>query len=84
MKSGPTEALERFKVLEEGVGRILDVLQKTRKEHDATENTLAEARRQIKLLEKDLDGLREERSVVRSRVKSLIESIAKLSEKQVV
>ncbi len=84
MKSGPTEALERFKALEDRVGRILDALQKTRKEQGATEIELAEARRQIKLLEKDLDGLRKERSVVRSRVKNLIESIAKISEKQVV
>ena len=84
MKSGPTEALERFKALEDRVGLILDALQKTRLEKGAAERELAESRRQIKMLEEDVDGLRKERGVVRGRVKSLIESIAKLREKQIV
>ena len=84
MSAGPTEALERFKVLEDRVGRVLETLQNTRKEKGTAEKELAEARRQIKLLKKDLDGLRKERSLVRSRVKNLIESITILSEKQIV
>ena len=84
MKSDPTEALERFKALEGRVGQILDALQKTRSEKGAVEKELAEARRRITLFEKDLDGLRQERGVVRGRVKHLIESIAKLREKQIV
>ena len=84
MKSGPKEALERFKVLEDRIGRMLEALQNTRTQRGAAEKDLAEARRQIKLLEKDLEGLRKERSLVRGRVKNLIESIAILSEKQIV
>ena len=84
MKSGPKEALERFKVFEDRVGRTLEALQKTRKEKGLAEKHLAEARRQIKLLEKNLDGLRKERRLVHGRVKNLIESIAILSEKQIV
>ena len=84
MNSASTEALERFKALEERVGRILEALQQTRREKGAAENELADARRQIELLERDLDGLRKERGVVRDRVKNLIENIAKLSEKQIV
>ena len=84
MSSASKEALERFKALEERVGRILEALQQTRREKGAAENELADARRQIELLENDLDGLRKERGVVRDRVKNLIESIAKLSEKQIV
>ena len=84
MSFASKEALERFKALEERVGRILEALGQTRREKGAAENELADARRQIELLEKDLDGLRKERGVVRDRVKNLIESIAKLSEKQIV
>jgi chromosome segregation ATPase len=84
MSSASTQALERFKALEERVGRILEALGQTRREKGVAENELADARRQIELLEKDLDGLRKERGVVRDRVKNLIESIAKLSEKQIV
>jgi chromosome segregation ATPase len=84
MSAASKEALEKFKTLEERVGRILEALQQTRRKKGAAENELANARRQIELLEKDLDGLRKERGVVRDRVKNLIESIAKLSEKQIV
>ncbi len=81
MKSGPAEALERFRALEDGVGRMLEALQHTKMEKGAAEKQLAEARRHIERLEKDLDGLRKERSIVRGRVQSLIESIATFSEK---
>ncbi len=84
MKSGAKDALEKFKALEDHISWVLDLLRKTRGERESAENELREARSQIKLLEKEISGLQKERTQVRGRVESLIESISDLNEKQIV
>ena len=84
MKSGATDALEKFKALEDHISQVLDLLRKTRGERESAESALREARSRIKLLEKEISGLQKERTQVRGRVESLIESISDLNEKQIV
>ena len=84
MKAGAADVLEEFKNLEERIAQVLEVLKETREVKNAAEKELTGARRQIELLQKEIEALRTERGVVRGRVESLIESISELSEKQVV
>lgn len=84
MKAGAADVLEEFKNLEERIAQVLEVLKETREGKNAAEKELTGARRQIELLQKEIEALRTERGVVRGRVESLIESISELSEKQVV
>ena len=84
MKSGATDALEKFKALEDHISQVLDLLRKTRGERGSAESALREARSRIKLLEKEISGLQKERTQVRGRVENLIESISDLNEKQIV
>ncbi len=84
MKSGATDALEKFKALEDHISQVLDLLRKTRGERESAESALREARSRIKLLEQEISGLQKERTQVRGRVESLIESISDLNEKQIV
>lgn len=84
MVSGPRDALERFRSLEEQIARVLEALQKARQENENTRKELASARRELKTLHKEIEGLRKQRILVRGRVERLMESISELSEKQVV
>lgn len=84
MASGPLDALEKFKTLEERIARTLETLRKTRGEKKQIEYELGEARQQMKVMRKEIDGLRRERTLVRGRVASLIETIAEVSEKHIV
>ncbi len=78
------DALDKFKSLEERIASAIDVINTTRSEKETLVRDLAAARREVRELQDQLDGLREQRKAVRGRVESLIDSIAELTEKRLV
>jgi len=78
MKSTGTDALSRFKTLEERIERLLNALLTSRKEKTVAERDLAQARGQIRKLQNDIESMSEERTAVRNRVKGLISIIAEM------
>jgi chromosome segregation ATPase len=78
MKSTGTDALSRFKTLEERIERLLNALLTSRKEKTVAERDLAQARGQIRKLQNDIESMSEERTAVRNRVKGLISNIAEM------
>jgi chromosome segregation ATPase len=78
------DALDEFKSLEERIARAIDVINTTRSEKETLARDLAAARREVRELQDQLDGLREQRKAVRGRVESLIASISELTEKRLV
>ena len=78
MKSTATEALSRFKALEERIARMLEALSTARTDKAAAERQLSEARGQIRRLQNEMDDMQGERQMIRKRVQRLISSIAEL------
>jgi chromosome segregation ATPase len=75
-----TDALSRFKELEERIRRVLDALAAARKEGSAAQRDLTDARGQIRSLQTEMERMREERLKVRNRVERLISSIEALEQ----
>ena len=66
-------AVDKFQELEVRIVRAVDLVKSTREE-------LAGARSQISKLERELEELRRERDVVRTRVETLLETLSELTE----
>jgi len=82
MKSTATDALSRFKALEERIWRMLEALTTARDAKAALERNLAEARGQIRKLQNEMEGFQNERQKIRKRVQRLISSISELDSKK--
>ena len=68
---------DSFTELETKIVRTIELVKSTRQE-------LADARNQIKALERELEQLRKERDLVKNKVESLIETLSELTEEPVV
>jgi chromosome segregation ATPase len=79
-----TSAADRFAELETRILRTIELVKTTRQEKDRAEMELSAARSTIARLEKELEGLRHERDVVKNKVESLLESLAEITEETVV
>ncbi|PYS01228.1 MAG: hypothetical protein DMG15_24695 [Acidobacteria bacterium] len=75
---------DKFDELETRISRTVELVKTTRQEQAQTEKELASARRQIAALERELEQLRRERDVVKNKVESLLEMLAKLTEETLV
>ena len=82
MKSTATDALSRFRALEERIGRMLEALTTARDAKTVLERDLAEARGQIRGLQNEVEGMQNERQKIRKRVQRLISSIAEPDSKK--
>jgi chromosome segregation ATPase len=82
MNSTATDALSRFKALEERIARMLEALSTARNDKSVAERELAEARGQIRRLQNEMESMRGERQKIRKRVQRLISSIAELDSKK--
>ena len=78
------DAFNKFKSLEESLERIINLIRTTRSEKEILEKDLAIAHREVLKLQKELKSLHEERQSVRSKVESLVNNIAELTEKRLV
>jgi septal ring factor EnvC (AmiA/AmiB activator) len=75
---------DKFEELEERITRTIELVKTTRQEKAQTEKDLTAARKQIALLERELDQLRHERELVRNKVESLLEMLSELTEETLV
>ena len=96
MKSNGTDALSRFKALEDRIARVLEALAESRSERKALAGELTEARNEKQALEHEVDEARaeirrlrlemermgEDRLKVRNRVQRLISSIGDVTPKK--
>ena len=73
-------ATDKFAELESRIARTIDLVKTTRKERDAAERELGFARKQVAQLEEEVEELRQERDVIKSRVESLLDNLIELTE----
>ena len=75
---------DKFEELENRITRTIDLVKTTRQEKAQAEKDLSAARKQIGMLERELDQLRHEREVVKNKVESLLEMLSELTEETLV
>lgn len=82
MKSTGTDALSRFKTLEERIARLLDALIAARNEKATLERELAEIRSQTNSLQDEMESMRNERLKISKRIQRVILNIKELDSKK--
>jgi chromosome segregation ATPase len=82
MKATGTDALSRFRELEGRIASVLDALATARSAKTTAEKGLADSRDEVRRLQTELEGMRDERLKIRSRVERLVSSIAELDQKK--
>jgi chromosome segregation ATPase len=75
---------DKFDDLEERILRAVEVIKSTRTEKEAAERQITLGQAQIAELQKELDQLRHERDLIRTKVESLLEVLSQLTEDTVV
>ena len=75
---------DRFEELEERIIQTIELVKSTRQAKANAENELLAARSEIKNLERELEQLRHERDLVKTKVESLLETLSELTEGTVV
>lgn len=75
---------DKFEELEDRITRTIELVKTTRQEKTQAEKDLAAARKQIALLERELDQLRHERELVKAKVESLLEMLSEVTEEALV
>ena len=75
---------DKFEELENRITRTNELVKTTRQEKAQAEKDLSAARKQIGMLERELDQLRHEREVVKKKVESLLEMLSELTEESLV
>jgi chromosome segregation ATPase len=75
---------DKFDELENRIARTIDLVKTTRQEKAQAEKDLAAARKQIGILEREVDQLRHERELVKNKVESLLEMLSELTEETLV
>ena len=76
--------MDKFEELESRITRTVELVKTTRQGREQAEKELAVARKQIVVLERELEQLRRERDLVKNKVESLIEMLSELSEETLV
>ena len=67
---------DKFEELENRIARTIELVKTTRQEKAQAEKDLGAARKQIGILERELDQLRHERELVKNKVESLLEMLS--------
>ena len=75
---------DRFEELEERIIQTIELVKSTRQAKANAEKELLAARSEIKNLERELEQLRHERDLVKTKVESLLETLSELTEGTVV
>ena len=75
---------DKFEELENRIARTIELVKTTRQEKAQAEKDLAAARKQIGILERELDQLRHDRELVKNKVESLLEMLSELTEETLV
>ena len=79
-----TTTFDKFDELEGRINRTVDLVKTTRQEKAAAERDLAAARSQIKMLERELEQLKQERDLIKNKVESMLDTLSELTEETVV
>ena len=79
-----TTTFDKFDELEGRINRTVDLVKTTRQEKPAAERDLAVARSQIKMLERELEQLKQERDLIKNKVESMLDTLSELTEETVV
>ncbi len=70
--------LEQLSLLEQRVERLIQQYGRLKEEKTLLERSLAERDERVRALEREVDGLRQERDIIRERLARLIETIERL------
>ncbi len=70
--------LEQLGLLEQRVERLIQQYGRLKEEKTLLERSLAERDERVRALEREVDGLRQERDIIRERLARLIETIERL------
>ncbi len=70
--------LEQLGLLEQRLDRLVELFVRLKEERDVLERSLAEKAGRLRDLEREVEGLRQERDVVRDRLGRLIGTIERL------
>ena len=73
-------AADKFAELEDRIIRTIDLVKTTRKQKDAAERELTFAQKQISRLEEEIEGLKQERDLVKNRIENLLENLNEITE----
>jgi chromosome segregation ATPase len=76
----PVTAADKFAELEDRIIRTIDLVKTTRKQKDAAERELTFAQKQIARLEEEIEGLKQERDLVKNRIEILLENLSEITE----
>lgn len=70
--------LEQLSLLEERVNRLVELFTRLKQEKIVLERSLAETEERLRALEREVDGLQQERDIIRDRLGRMIETIERL------
>ncbi|HET9220453.1 MAG TPA: hypothetical protein VFR18_25975 [Terriglobia bacterium] len=73
-------AADKFAELEDRIIRTIDLVKTTRKQKEAAERELTFAQKQISRLEEEIEGLKQERDLVKNRIENLLENLSEITE----
>jgi len=73
-------AADKFAELEDRIIRTIDLVKTTRKQKEAAERELGFAQKQISRLEEEIEGLKQERDLVKNRIEVLLENLSEITE----
>ena len=79
-----TVAQDRFRELEARILQTIDLVRTTRQEKQIAEKELAAARFRIERLEEEIEQLKREREMVKTKVESLLDHLSELTEESLV
>ena len=79
-----TSAQDRFTELETRILQTVDLVRTTRQEKQVAEKELAAARFRIGRLEEEIEQLKRERGMVKTKVEALLEHLSELTEESLV
>ena len=73
-------AADKFAELEDRIIRTIDLVKVTRKQKESAERELTFAQNQIVKLEEEIEGLKQERDLVKNRIEILLENLSEITE----
>ena len=76
----PVTAADKFAELEDRIIRTIALVKTTRKQKEAAERELAFAQKQVSRLEEEIEGLKQERDLVKNRIEILLENLSEITE----
>ena len=76
----PVTAAEKFAELEDRIVRTIELVKSTRKQKETVERELGFAKKQISRLQEEIEGLKQERHLVKNKVEILLENLNELTE----